>query len=1075
MAAVLTPTSPGAAPAYDVVFSHLSVRLIKTLVNSAPDAPPLHHIHGPMQLVAVTPDAPMLPTLILSLPGFTLPFRTFNPGTVGGSGIHDAEPPRPTYASFGAGEHGLEGPSIWFKEHVTEEGAWARKSLGQPAAIWTLYLVGAPSPLATHLQDVLAGWPREMPPALPRWLTDPAMYGWPWKDQFIQMPLPIALAQPVPVAVSAPRPLPTPPMDNSTSAARSVPNARPSIPIKPSKLRSTTVAAQMEPPLTPPVEETQTLQNVVSETETVSESASAEPEPKKKTSSPPIPPKILRQSVQSSGRGIPRSVDAPLVPSRPIELLPSLPHSTILPSAQYNVEHNAWAEESQAVPAAEEKRDLASPARDVEPEPASFPDPYRHSLVAVDNETGEVLGILASNIILSTEQEDEADTTVTKTKDDDVEDDAATPHASRFVESKALPPAKVEPEPLRAFTAYRDPDIYSPYAPSTDPDKAARPPSTLGVHTFAPPPLPDKADDEAGWAGTGARDSMASAAFFSAAEELDSGTDGSEGHAGTDAGAPGFKLGSDPVLKEVEGYREGLLVDEVAEEDEGAETDRSGRTVGGLLKRAFKKKNKKGSKKDEKVKEEVAVEELKEQATEQADKGLAAELSQQPAEEVTQSHPLSANASQSPTALTSSGSMTLEAQEIEASNTLPVLRPKTDPNRLANHLPRALLRTSALIDVEHQVWADALAQNEIPASAPYTHLAAKATAADEDWTGGSRDEVAVTKAGGSNSPVDPDEAVNASSSRAAVVAAAAGEYIQGGTVLLKFLQGTITASMVNPAQLARYMGGGPTEHAEEPASRTPDAQARPAAAEEPEDLRTGAMAYIPVLPVHLLYYMGIVTEKPAASESSLPSAAKGALDSVARAAGVGFGVGRLWNTFIESAVGQSSSNATTALSSMTPANVSLDMLGMSRSGVATCWNWVSSAASGALQSVGTAVSTATSAPLVRSSSRDLAVARNGNPHLDYDDDDDWEVTIPDFDPNSLGSTPRPIYRRKAKSILPSSTTGFGLADQQRPAKNSNGNNINGNSIDWKRVSIVHFDAKGVGRRAVMGGDGFGVL
>ncbi|KAE8269548.1 hypothetical protein A4X09_0g2805 [Tilletia walkeri] len=991
MAVVMNSSIQGVAPCYETVFSHLSVRLIKTLVDSPPNTPPLNHIHGPMQLVAVSPDPPMLPTLIISLPGFTLPFRTFNPSTVGSSGIHDAEPPRPTYASFGAGEHGLDGPAIWFKEHITEEGAWARKSLGQPAAVWTLYLIGAPSPLATHLREVLSGWPRNMPPALPKWLTDPAMYGWPWKDQFIQMPLPLELAQPVAVGVTAPRPLPTPPIDVTASKEPTAPNLPPPIPAKPTNLRLS------------------------------------------------------------------------------------------------NIEHNAWAEEAEAVPTAEAQEASASPSLIEEAVPtaeanetaasparsvrsAQFPDPYRHSLVAVDNETGEVLGILASNVVLAPGQEDQADTTITQTE----EDDAATPHASRFLTSKALPPIKPE-EPQRAFSAYRDPDIYSPYAPSDDPDKVVRPPSQLGAHTFAPPPLPDKADDEAGWAGESVRDSMASAAFFSAAEELDSGAedpkvghggesedDVSEGHAKSGV-RPAIKLGSDPVLKAVEGYREGLLRDEVADEDEGAESDRSGSTVGGILARAFKKKNKrKGSKKEAEIKEEEVKEQVKELAGVEGQEWIG--------EDRQLADPLSADVSRS-SALTASEPTVMEVRNVGTSDSLSVLRPSTISNRLPQHLPRTQLRTSALIDVEHQVWKDALSQNELPASAPYTHLTAavtgaKSAAEDEGWKSGSGGEVES----GSNAYVDPDESLNAAS-RAAAVAAAAGEYIQGGTVLLKFLQGTITASMVNPAQLARYVGGGAAEQEESSSSdsaATPEAPSA-AAAEKPEDLRTGAMAYIPVLPVHLLYYMGIVTEKPPPSEGSLPSAAQGALDSVARAAGVGFGVGRLWNTLIESAVGQSSSNATAALSSITPANVSLDMLGMSRDRVTACWNWVSSTATagvqattGALQSVGAAVSTATTAPLVRSSSRDLAVARNGNPNLE-EDDDDWEVTIPDFDPNSLGSTPRPVYRRKAKSILPSSTNGFGLAG------------ISSNSIDWKRVSIVHFDAKGVGRRAVMDTGGFGAL
>ncbi|KAK0556190.1 hypothetical protein OC844_005920 [Tilletia horrida] len=1101
-AAMSTP-----APAYDVVFSHLAVRLIKTTVGSPAGTPPLHHIHGPMQLVAVTPAPPMLPTLVLSLPAFTLPFRTFDPQAataLGASGIHDAEPPRPAYVGFGAGSHGLDGPAIWFKEHITEEGAWARKSLGQPAAVWTLYLLGAPAPLANHLRAILAGWPRNMPSALPRWLSDPAMYGWPWKDKFLQMPLPLPLplpvapeaAEPVPAPVPPtvapllnPRPLPTPPID---MAVRSPP-VPPSVPAKPSNLRALPAPGVPDvQPLTPPAEEPVVLANVEST------STPAEPVPALSQTAVPAAASEVKSSpprrpVSSSGRGVPRSAgaDSSAPAPRKIELLPSLPPSTILP----NVEHNAWAEPE---PAAGSASALPSAA-----ERDAFPAEYRHSLVAVDNETGEVLGILASNVVLdTTSAEYDGDVTIRDADHDDdgdEEETAATPTASRLLHvSKNLPPKPEDAPPLRAFSAYRDPDVYSPFAPSTDPDKIPRPPSRLGEETFAPPPVPDKMLASS---AASARDSMASAVFFSAAEELDSGAEDTDAEAnlaetddeggtrkklaGAGNGKDSFRLGHHPAFRAVEAYQPGLLRDAGAEEedDEGAESDRSGSTVGGILTRAFRKKKKKsaGGKKQE------AKEEQEEEAREELN--IAPVLAVAEAEEAAGWEEEASNKSLRNDGDVSTFSQKTEvpsavAADMSEEDALSVLRPR-DPNMLRQHLPRMQLRTSALIDAEHRVWTDALARDEIPASAPYTHLTAAVASSEPGLP------VATRQA------AEEAEAIFdvATSSRAAAVAAAAGEYIQGGTVLLKFLQGTISASMANPAQLARYVGVSTVDDTRGQVEASSATTTQPSSnSEEGEEsgaqLRTGAMAYIPVLPVHLLYYMGIVADKPPPSETDLPSAAKGALDSVAKAAGVGFGMGRLWKTLVESAVGSatitsasssmaaSASASVTALASVAPASLSLDMLGISKSGAAACWNWMSTAAvagvqvtTGALQSVvGAAVSSASSSstPLVRSSSGDLS-------HLaeDHDDDDDeWEVRIPDFDPNSLGSTPRPVYRRKTKSVLPSAQNGFGVAGQSQVRSTASAGTGSG-SVDWKRVSIVHFDQHGVGRRAIMAGGGVG--
>ncbi|CAO1630729.1 unnamed protein product [Jaminaea pallidilutea] len=80
-----------------------------------------------------------------------------------------------------------------------------------------------------------------------------------------------------------------------------------------------------------------------------------------------------------------------------------------------------------------------------------------------------------------------------------------------------------------------------------------------------------------------------------------------------------------------------------------------------------------------------------------------------------------------------------------------------------------------------------------------------------------------------------------------------------------------------------------------------------------------------------------------------------------------------------------------------------------------------------------------------------------------DDDGEWELAIPDFDPSSLASTPRPIYRRKRPA--PSHETGFRLSGAAAGARD-------GEKQAQQRYSLVHFDADGTGRRAFFREGGF---
>ena len=72
--------------------------------------------------------------------------------------------------------------------------------------------------------------------------------------------------------------------------------------------------------------------------------------------------------------------------------------------------------------------------------------------------------------------------------------------------------------------------------------------------------------------------------------------------------------------------------------------------------------------------------------------------------------------------------------------------------------------------------------------------------------------------------------------------------------------------------------------------------------------------------------------------------------------------------------------------------------------------------------------------------------------LDASKAEAWEYAIPTYDPDSLASTPRPIYRRKRPS--PSPTNGFAISSPQAQTQPH-------------RYSIIHIDNNGVGRRTFL--------
>ncbi|GAK68014.1 uncharacterized protein PAN0_032d6244 [Moesziomyces antarcticus] len=95
--------------------------------------------------------------------------------------------------------------------------------------------------------------------------------------------------------------------------------------------------------------------------------------------------------------------------------------------------------------------------------------------------------------------------------------------------------------------------------------------------------------------------------------------------------------------------------------------------------------------------------------------------------------------------------------------------------------------------------------------------------------------------------------------------------------------------------------------------------------------------------------------------------------------------------------------------------------------------------------------------------------------------EEWEYAIPDFDPNSLASTPRPVYRRKRP--VPSAMNGFNISAPRCSDDPGKGIEVPAPpsaaaktiqtaetaSTEEAGYSILHIDSLGVGRRAFLRG------
>ncbi|PWZ00364.1 hypothetical protein BCV70DRAFT_147947, partial [Testicularia cyperi] len=691
------------------------------------------------------------------------------------------------------------------------------------------------------------------------------------------------------------------------------------------------------------------------------------------------------------------------------------------------------------------------------------PIDYRNSLVAVDNETGQIIAVLASDVAL-----DGANGTVEHDNDEDDEDEleVQTPLDEDLLllsvaQEKPLPDMIELPEeavsaldntPLatprqstiihRPVTVYRDADADRPNS---------RPPSMLAADTFAPPPLPAKsivaatpADCETEDRGTESpsrRTSTASAAFFSA--ESDAGDEQAVDHDEhedddcQDDRETRRALLADFISidgghsKDVEMHRPELLRDLCRHDDENdddARSDISGSTIGGPAVKLWRKARGKPKKKIVKAAQEPALGgdvrgHASRQASQMSDRTSKAETA---LESFQEDDLCDREAEQTQDTET-------EQEKEESHESVPAQLP---PSRIGYHCSRSAMCTEDIRSIEDRVWREALESGDLPIDAPYTHLAASRAGRAASYRSSSR----WSDSGSAIELVPPTDGIaplhQDSSTLALREGLAAGRkrknvgYMQGGTVLVEFLAGTsrFGASIIRGTGLESVL-----EHP----SDSPAAIASAEQATEASSTAGRMLGLVPLLPQHLMSLLGLATSRETEASPSAVSL-KGSVEAPAM--------------------------ATKITIAPSPANSYLSNLALGSVGslIGGATGWVSNLFS---------FSPSSSSPFDQN--------RQLRAEVDDEEDDEWEIAIPDFDPNSLASTPRPVYRRKRP--IPSSFNGFNVrstgeankaaavAARRKPEPQADVETKVPADKSTQRYSILHIDSLGIGRRAFLKG------
>ncbi|CEH12272.1 hypothetical protein CBOM_00272 [Ceraceosorus bombacis] len=590
---------------------------------------------------------------------------------------------------------------------------------------------------------------------------------------------------------------------------------------------------------------------------------------------------------------------------------------------------------------------------------------YRNSLVAIDNETGTIIGVLARDVYLG----------------QDALPDSLAGSALPQQEGKAIRPASKYVDEGRV---------------------ESRPPSVLREETFAPPPVPTKED----WS-----------------QDAQRVRDGEQNEEDYESDASGSTIGGPAMrvwrkargLPRAEGRRKRREASEASDRTSKAVTAISGYEGDADVEL------------HEEAEQDLDVElEALDGDTEQGEPTpMPSRFSEPTRRPLSRLDPLSApsipkfDAQEEPEESTQDVSEQVHLIAPE-SGTVKLQRKQL---ALHGHLPRALMRTEKVWEVEDEVWKDALETGSLPVQGHYTHLAAHGTSDASEEQQATREVAAMSSAG------------------------AMEGVLQGGTVLIQFLAG----SKVGASLVSHVPGAG--------LSDVTNMLQLPSDEEAP--LRKGAMAYIPVLPKHFLWWLGITPDDASTARNKSINKPNALRDETSPS------VQELSRTLYRTGT-LDEGLARTLLNGVT------DGMYSAWEGVSKGAGWVLGSTFGWSSSSSHPSSSASAAdrnPLgpirIFGSTEQCSESEQEQEELDLRADEDakeeeYEWAVPDFDPLSLEGTPRPVYRRK--KAMPSPFGGFGIREsddsqQQQPRSNKD------------KFTVLHFDSNGFGRRTIVDAHG----
>ncbi|PWN43877.1 hypothetical protein IE81DRAFT_340516 [Ceraceosorus guamensis] len=985
---------------------------------------------------------------------------------------------RELFEGLGAGTHGRDGGSLWF--HLDP------LNVGGQGIICEIWLIGAPAPLVTSLRTLLITYPSAQPP-LPPWLNP--QITWPWRDNYLSIqPMrppqdPLFASAPTMVesaakpddssgltqaellanAGSSPRVLANITSVNTTvdttirlgvadaqfpiaqnlqtKSTPTIGRIRPALPPKPDSLKSPPLSpttpsvrsgvlrsldAMEDPNAMADRSNTETDERQLSEASSESsesrhdvqqtESIDLSPYESPSLAEPvDVPSPAVSRSTQSQAAD--DSIEQLTAVDPPLESRMTFPHEAKFQEAITSAEDARPASVLKNLPRRRPRPPGSAGASAATAEQATLRADYRNSLVAIDNETGTVIGVLARDVYLGQD---------------------APPDC---LAGSALP--QQEAKAIRPVSKYVDEGRVQ-----------SRPPSVLREETFAPPPVPTKED----WSQS-TRDSMADAQFFSAVEgetenETETETETQAGARGTYEHVKHGEVTRPDLLRDAHRMRSG------EQNEEDYESDASGSTIGGPAVRVWRKarglpraegrrKRREESEASDRTSKAVtaisgyegdADVELHEEAEQDLDVALEAldgdteqgeptpmpsRFSEPTRRPLSRLDPLSA-----PSISKLDAEEEAEESTQDASEQVHLIAPESGTVKLQRkqlalhgHLPRALMRTEKVWEVEDEVWKDALETGSLPVQGHYTHLAAHGTSDASEEQQATREVAAANSAG------------------------AMDGVLQGGTVLIQFLAGSkVGASLVPHVPSAGL-------------SDVTNILQLPSDEEAP--LRKGAMAYIPVLPKHFLWWLGI-TPDDASTTRTKPINKPNALSDETSPS-----VQELSRTLYKTGT-LDEGLAKTLLSGVT------DGMYSAWEGVSKGAGWVLGSTFGWSSSPSHSSSSASAAdrnPLgpirIFGSTEQSSESEQEQEELDLRADEDakeeeYEWAVPDFDPLSLEGTPRPIYRRK--KAMPSPFGGFGIREsddsqQQQPRSSKD------------KFTVLHFDSNGFGRRTIVDAHG----